>query len=121
MSDIQDSISVRELVVVDDANRPRAVLTCPPGDGPPQLHLLDVTGTPRLILSLDSDGTPHVTLLSATFTALGSFGLDSQGKGAGLTLWSENGCFHRGVGVSDDGFNEEYTALAPKKPKRSDA
>jgi hypothetical protein len=113
MSEIQDRIAVREFVVVDDSDQPRAVISCAPDGGPPYLQLLDAAGLPRLILSLDPHGTPHVSLFSETNTLLGSFGLDLDG--AGISLWSENGCFNRFIAVSDDeGFKEGFTTLAPK-------
>ncbi len=113
MSDVQDRITVREFVVVDKANQTRAFISCARSDGSPYLQLLDSTGLPRLVLSLDPDGTPHIALFSETNTLLGSFGLDL--KGAGISLWSENGCFNRYIAVSDDDqFIEGYNTLAPK-------
>jgi hypothetical protein len=103
-----DALTVKHLTVVDDAERVRAIITCSEGDGRPYLQLLDVSGTPRLELSLDADGTPHVTLFSAKSVVQGSFGLSADDGGAGLTLWSENCRFFKDVGVSNDGVVDDH-------------
>ena len=108
-----DALTVKQLVVVDDAERVRAMITCSQGDGRPYLQLLDSAGCPRLELSLEPDGTPHVTLFSANSVVQGSFGLDPASGGVGLTLWSENGCFNKNVGVSNDGFENSEGQYSP--------
>ena len=102
-----DALTVKHLTIVDDAERVRAIITCSEGDGRPYLQLLDVSGSPRLELSLDTDGTPHVTLFSEKSVVQGSFGLSAADGGAGMTLWSGNSRFFKVAGVTNDGVEDD--------------
>jgi hypothetical protein len=120
MSDKFDCVTTKNLIIVDDAERVRArITTCSQGDGRPLIQLMDLAGCPRLELSLQPDGTPHLTLFSESSVVQGSFGLDPASGGVGLTLWSENGCFNKNLGVSNDGFigdESEYSPDESDKP-----
>jgi hypothetical protein len=76
------------------------------------MQLLDDTGLTRLELSLQPDGTPHVSLFSSKNALLGSFGLDAENSGAGLTVWPANGVCSMSIGVSDDGFVERVVRFS---------
>ncbi|QDT74583.1 hypothetical protein [Lacipirellula limnantheis] len=102
-----DGLTVKQLTIVDDAERVRAMISCSEGDGRPYLQLLDLAGCPRLELSLDADGSPHIALFSAKSVLQGSFGLSAADGGAGVTLWSENGRFFKVAGVSNGGVEDD--------------
>jgi hypothetical protein len=111
INEVQENLVVGHLVIADHANKPRTVVGCSPMDGAPFVQLLDDTGLTRLELSLQPEGAPHVSLFSTKNALLGSFGLDQENSGAGLTLWSANGACSLNIGVSDDGFVERVAGF----------